>query len=168
MAKNWQLPGTQLNVPLLSTGALAGLIATIPMTLFMLLMHRLLPKWQKYALPPERITHELSERTGAHKYLDKPRLLGATLVSHFGYGAFMGTLYGTLSKRITLPLPAAVKGGIFGVIIWAGSYLGWLPAMNMAAAGTEEPLRRNGLMIGAHVVWGVTTGIITNVVERNL
>ena len=166
MAKDWHFPGTQLNVPLLSTGAFAGLIATIPMTLFMLLMHRLLPQWQKYALPPERITHELSERTGTDKFLDKPRLLGATLVSHFGYGAFMGTLYGTLSKRSKIPLPAAVKGSIFGVIIWAGSYLGWLPAMDMAAAGTEEPLRRNALMIGAHVIWGATTGIITSLLER--
>ena len=164
MAKGWQLPGTQLNVPLLSSGALAGLIATIPMTLFMLLMHRLLPRWQKYALPPERITHELSERAGTDKFLDKPRLLGATLVSHFGYGAFMGTLYGMLRKRVKLP--AAVKGSIFGVIIWAGSYLGWLPAMDMAAAGTEEPLRRNALMIGAHVIWGATTGIITDVLEH--
>lgn len=166
MAKDWQLPGTRLNVPLLSTGAIAGLIATMPMTLFMLLMHRLLPRWQKYALPPERITHELSERTGTDKYLNKPRLLVATLASHFGYGAFMGTLYGTLSKRIKLPLPAAVKGSIFGVIIWTGSYLGWLPAMDMKAAATKEPPQRDALMVAAHVVWGATTGIITSLLER--
>ena len=47
---------------LVGTGALAGVIATVPMTLFMLLMHRLLPKWQQYALPPERITTRLAKR----------------------------------------------------------------------------------------------------------
>lgn len=165
MAKDWQSTGTRLHISLLSTGALAGLIATIPMTLFMLLMHRLLPQWQKYALPPERITHELSERIGADKYLNKPRLLWATLASHFGYGASMGTLYGTLSKRI--PLPAVVKGIIFGVLIWAGSYLGWLPAMDMKAAATKEPPQRDALMVAAHVVWSATTGIIDDVLNDN-
>ena len=36
---------------LIGIGSVAGLIATIPMTLFMLLMQQVLPKWQKYALP---------------------------------------------------------------------------------------------------------------------
>ena len=43
-------------------GAIAGFLGTIPMTIFMLAMHRFLPKWQRYALPPQKITEELADR----------------------------------------------------------------------------------------------------------
>jgi hypothetical protein len=46
----------------ITNSALAGMIATFPMTMFMLLMGRFLPKWQHYNLPPEAITDELAER----------------------------------------------------------------------------------------------------------
>ena len=74
-------------------GSVAGLIATIPMTLFMLLMQQLLPKWQKYALPPERITTELAKRAKVGKHMNKPQRVGATLIMHFGYGSNMGIFY---------------------------------------------------------------------------
>ena len=52
-------------------GSVAGIIATIPMTLFMLLMQQLLPKWQQYALPPERITTALAKRAEVGKHMNK-------------------------------------------------------------------------------------------------
>ena len=36
--------------------ALAGCLATVPMTLTMLGLHRYLPFWQRHSLPPEKIT----------------------------------------------------------------------------------------------------------------
>ncbi|MHB8600140.1 MAG: hypothetical protein ACYDER_25435 [Ktedonobacteraceae bacterium] len=45
-------------------GALAGTIATFPMTAFMLLMMRALPCRQHYNLPPEKLTDELAKRAG--------------------------------------------------------------------------------------------------------
>src|SRR5215471_6507464 len=83
-------------------GSVAGIIATIPMTLFMLLMQQLLPKWQKYDLPPERITTELTKRAEEGKHMNNPQRVGTTLIAHFGYGSSMGTLYGPLSRRIHL------------------------------------------------------------------
>jgi hypothetical protein len=47
----------------------------------------------------------------------------------------------------------------FGLAVWAVSYLGWLPAAGILSPATEHPARRNALMIGAHVVWGATTGL---------
>ncbi len=138
-------------------GAVVGFVATIPMTLFMLLMHRLLPKWQKYALPPEAITHELSERVDLAKHMDKPLLLGATVVSHFAYGTVMGMIYSVTAQR--LPLPAILKGILFGVGVWVGSYLGLLPALNISQSGDKEPWRRILLMIGAHIIWGASTSV---------
>lgn len=150
---------------LFGAGAIAGAIATIPMTLFMLAMQRLLPNWQKYALPPERITDQIAKRLGLKKHMDKQERVGVSLMSHFGYGASMGSFYSSLANRI--PLPAVLKGMLFGLLVWAGSYLGWLPAMNMPSSAPNEPPRRNLLMIGAHLIWGATTGLVTDFLESH-
>lgn len=67
-------------------GVLAGLIATLPMTAFMLLMQRLLPKVQQFALPPERITAEIAERAGVKVHMNKAEQVAASLVSHLATG----------------------------------------------------------------------------------
>ncbi len=147
------------NGPFLS-GTIAGLIATIPMTIFMLIMHRILPSWQRYAVPPEKLTKEIAERANVRQHMNKPQLLGASLVSHFGYGATMGTLYTTLTRKIALP--PIYKGTLFGLIVWAASYLGWLPVAGFSVAAPEEPARRNILMIVSHIIWGATTGLLSD------
>src|SRR5947208_2337804 len=93
---------TKLPLPF-GAGTIAGLVATIPMTLSMLLLQRILPKQHRYALPPERITKELARRVGVKQHLNKRQRLGATLISHFGYGASMGALYTPFAPRIPLP-----------------------------------------------------------------
>ncbi len=140
-------------------GAIAGLIATGPMTLFMLATQRLLPKEHQYALPPEIITGELAQRMNVRPHLNKPQLLGATLVSHFSYGTGMGMLYSPLSK---IPLPGAIKGMLFGVMVWAASYLVVLPMIGMSESGHREPGLRNLMMISAHVVWGSVMGAVAD------
>ncbi|GAC1361953.1 MAG: hypothetical protein NVSMB44_16530 [Ktedonobacteraceae bacterium] len=145
-------------------GAAAGSAGTVPMTLFMLAAHRLLPGWQKYALPPEKITQETAERVDIR--MDKPQLLGATLVAHLGYGASMGSLYSLFAER--LALPAALKGSLFGIVVWGASYLGWLPAANFSVAAPDEPARRNVMMIMAHIVWGAVTGVTVEQIEHRL
>jgi hypothetical protein len=47
-------------------------------------------------------------------------------------------------------------GAAAGVLVWAASYFGWARAFGMKPAN-EHPARRNAIMIGAHVVWGVVT-----------
>lgn len=145
-------------------GSVAGIIATIPMTLFMMLMQQVLPKWQKYALPPERITTELAKRAEVGKHMNKSQRVGATLLMHFGYGSNMGMLYAPLARKIHLP--PALKGAIFGLLVWAGSYLGIAPTLELSEAAPKQPLQRNMLMIGAHLVWGTTLGITEDMLER--
>src|SRR5581483_746981 len=101
-------------------GTLAGFVATLPMTVFMLATQRFLPRRQQYRLPPEMITTELARRAHVRHRLNKQQILAATTVSHFGYGAAMGAVYGPLQKRV--PLPAIVQGVIFGIVVWAASY----------------------------------------------
>jgi uncharacterized membrane protein YagU involved in acid resistance len=142
-------------------GAIAGFIGTIPMTVFMLTTQRFLPHGQRYALPPEIITQELAHRAHVRHHMNKQAVLAATLVSHLGYGATMGLLYTPFARK--LPLPAALKGILFGLMVWVGSYLGLLPLLGMWESAYVEPSRRNLMMIGAHAVWGASTGVAARV-----
>ncbi len=140
-------------------GALAGLAATAPMTLAMKLMHEQLPPEEKYPLPPRQVAEGLAEAAGVNEYLDEEEREAATWASHFAYGGACGALYGALSGR-ALGRHAALSGAGFGMAVWAGSYLGLLPAAGILSPATEHPARRNALMITAHVVWGVTAALV--------
>jgi len=144
----------------LGEGACAGLLATVPMTLFMLAAQRMLPQWQQYALPPEILTDKFTRLVGLRKHMDKPQLLIASFVSHLSFGATAGAIFGPLTRIV--PLPSVLKGSIFGLVVWLANYLGWLPVVGMPEAATRQPIHRNALMIAAHVIWGAATGALTN------
>ena len=144
-------------------GATAGFIATIPMTIFMLSTQRFLPKGQRYDLPPEIITKELTERAHVRQHMNKAQILAATTVSHFGYGTMMGVLYSIVGRR--LPLTSGFKGTLFGILIWAASYQALLPLFGFSETSDKETTRRNLMMIAAHVVWGAGTGLVTEVLS---
>lgn len=138
-------------------GALAGLAATGPMTLAMKLMHEQLPREEQYPLPPRQVTEGLAEKVGVNEHLAEEERKAATWASHFAYGAACGALYGAVSGERLDEHPVLAGVG-FGLAVWAGSYLGGLPAAGIISPATEHPARRNALMIAAHVVWGATTG----------
>ncbi len=144
----------------------AGFTGTGPMTAFMLLTQRLLPKGQQYALPPEIITQDVARRLHWTFHLNKGQLLLATTAAHFGYGAVIATLYQPLEKRLSLP--AAMKGALFGFLIWAGSYLALLPIGGSSESAPKEPLQRNLLMILAHLIWGSTLGLVSKRLEQGI
>jgi uncharacterized membrane protein YagU involved in acid resistance len=137
-------------------GAAAGWIATLPMTITMLSGWMLLPKRERYPLPPREIVGVLAERLGQEEKFSDDALMGVTLFSHFLYGAMAGSVYTALEKRVALK--DSWKGSLAGLLLWAGSYLGWLPLVRILKPATQHPWRRNVLMIVAHLVWGMTLG----------
>ena len=144
-------------------GALAGLAAAAPMTLAMKLMYEALPEKEQYPLPPRQVMEGMAEKAGVNEHLDEEERETATWVSHFAFGTACGALYGALSEGLdSLDVPPALAGVGFGVAVWAGSYLGWLPAAGIISPATEHPPRRNALMIAAHVVWGATAGMLVD------
>jgi uncharacterized membrane protein YagU involved in acid resistance len=142
----------------LAVGALAGLAATAPMTLFMQHMYQQLPARERYPLPPSEIVEELTEQAGVDDQIDQSEHVALTLLAHFGYGAATGALYAPLAHAFHPP--TMLDGAAFGLGVWSASYLGLLPALGILRPATEHPARRNALMIGAHVVWGVALGLI--------
>src|SRR3954467_13344051 len=112
-----------------AAGASAGLAATGPMTLVMAAGRELLPEHEQYSLPPRIITERPAQAAGVAHRLDDDETEAATAVGHFGYGAGTGAVDGLPAPP--LPFGPALNGIAFGLGVWAGSYLGWLPAAGL-------------------------------------
>jgi uncharacterized membrane protein YagU involved in acid resistance len=138
--------------------AVSGFLATVPMTIVMEAMHRRLPWRERYALPPREITMNLADAAGVKKQLPEGGRFAATMAGHFGYGTLVGALYAPLSRKVQAP--AVVKGALFGILVWTVSYLGVLPVIRVLPPATEQPQRRNELMIASHIVWGIALALI--------
>lgn len=138
--------------------SLGGLAATLPMTVAMEAMFRRLSLPQRHPLPPRTISMRLADTLGMKHELDEQQRLAVTLLNHFAYGTAAGAVYGLLGRRL---LPGVLGGAVYGLGVWAGSYLGLLPATGLYPSAEEESARRNALMIAAHLVWGAALGTVT-------
>lgn len=142
-------------------GAIAGLIAAVPMSLAMSLMFRFLPWNEKYDLPPRQIMLNIAGMAGVRGNInDEPVETIATGLGHFGYSAATGAAYSVLIADLPFPVPA--KGLFAGLLLYVLSYLGWLPAFNILPPATDHPRGRRLLMVIAHLIWGLITAIAVN------
>ena len=142
----------------LIVGGLAGLAATVPMTMAMTRIHRRLPWQQRYALPPRIITDRISDRAPVPATLLPSKGPERALAAHFLFGGATGSAYGLLTSTTSLK-PTVTSGVMYGLGIWTISYLGWVPAANLMPPATRQPRERNAMMIAAHIVWGAALGI---------
>jgi uncharacterized membrane protein YagU involved in acid resistance len=149
----------------LLAGAIAGTVATAPMTVAMKALQQAAPSARWRAIPPREITRELAQRAGLAPARNGAAEDAATTLNHFGYGGAVGALYPYTAAR--LPAPTLVRGMAFGVGVWAASYLGWLPAAGILRPATREPAGRNAMMIGAHLVWGAATALLADRLARS-
>lgn len=127
----------------------------MPMTIAMKVMHDQLPADEQYPLPPRLILESVTDKAGAENELDEDTETGLAYLGHFAYGTSVGAIYPLLVRE-----PSAATGVLFGLGVWTGSYLGYLPALGILTPATEHPARRNALMIAAHVVWGAALGAL--------
>ena len=146
-------------------GAIAGFSATAAMTLAMAAMYRRLTPKERYPLPPGEITSKITEDLGMAGSLDEQLQVDLTLAGHFGYGAAAGAIYPTFARGLPGSSPL-LNGTFYGLLVWAVSYLGWLPAFGILRPATEHPAGRNIVMLLAHVVWGGATGAVADGLAR--
>jgi uncharacterized membrane protein YagU involved in acid resistance len=149
-----------------AAGAAAGLLATVPMTAAMKLAQHALPPHQRHPLPPRRITLRALRKVGLrpHIHLNEAQRRGLTLAAHFGYGTGAGALFGLFAPRNTRE---AVSAGVgYGLLVWAASYLGLMPALDLHPSATRESPGRNAMMIAAHVAWGAALGAGAGALHR--
>ncbi len=96
--------------------------------------------------------------------MDEKQRTVTALTAHFAYGAGAGAVYGPVSRVV--PLPPVIKGAVYGLLVWAASYMGWLPVMDMPEAATDETAKRNAMMIVAHLVFGSVLGVLADLLDR--
>jgi len=131
----------------------AGLLATFPMTLWMLAGDRLLPHQKEERLPPEEITKNIADTTGLEAVKNhKPTREAVSTINHYMVGAAAALPFLLLGK------PSVGKGVFYGFLVWFGNYAGILPNLHLYPPATQKSARMNTLMLVAHLIWGASLG----------
>ena len=106
--------------------------------------------------PPERIVEAALDAADVDTTTDASE---DVLRSHpTTPSASVRLLFSVLHPRRRLPGPAIVHGVAFGMMVWALSYLGWVPGLGiLPPAHRDRPGRRRTMVLG-HVVYGAVLG----------
>jgi uncharacterized membrane protein YagU involved in acid resistance len=141
-------------------GALAGLVGTAAMTVFMKpgLVRLLPPRWKPDEFVPLQVVQWGQEIAGDATRLSEPAEAGAAAAVHLAYGAAMGALYAVLREALDRP-PAAALGAGWGVAVWAAGYQGWMPAAGVRPPTTHQPPTKWLVPVANHLVYGVATAL---------
>jgi hypothetical protein len=137
-------------------GALAGAAATLPMSAVMAAADR---AGMMGKHPPEVIVEKGMRRSGVRA--DETTEDAVTLVAHFGFGAAAGAVFGLINRRAAHRRSTWIAEGIaFGLVVYAVSYKGWIPALNILPRPEHDRPGRQPSMIAAHVVFGAALGAL--------
>lgn len=140
----------------LGEGVLGGAVGTAAFTGLMLGAKRVGLLGE---LPPREITRRaLEQATGE----PQPRRLVnvATAISHLAFGVAAGALFAVGARRLQTRVPNTVLGTAFGALVWAASYAGWAPALDLMPKPTEDRPDRPLISFLGHVVFGGVLGAL--------
>jgi uncharacterized membrane protein YagU involved in acid resistance len=140
--------------PLLLSGFLTGIAATLPMTVYMLTI-RQLASIQK-PLPPLEISRNVAGKIGLEPHLTQQNLFKLSSFFHLLYGGLAGTFFIPTTRR--MPVSPLTRGSLYGLLVWADSYLGWLPITRTYPPPTQNTVQMNILIVTSHLVWGAILG----------
>lgn len=107
-------------------------------------------------LPPRKITDRALDAVGAGDASRPVRSLAAA-ANHLAFGMACGALYASLGRARRFA-PEPIPGILFGTLVWAVSYAGWVPAARILPPPQDDDPKRVATMIGAHVVYGAALG----------
>ncbi len=129
-------------------GAMAGVLATMPMSLVMQAAQRagLLGKH-----PPRAITEKAMHAAGVHPSSGAVKTMSTA--NHFLIGAGLGGVFGVLSRTVP-PLRTGIGGMVFGLSVWGASYEKLIPSLGLLPPASRDQPGRPLAMAGAHMVFG--------------
>ncbi len=132
-------------------GAIAGVVATLPMTLLILAART---AGLLRTPPPAEMAANLARRADAEKALQSPTFEASWLAGHLGIGAACGAAY-ALARPI-LPTSRMLSGLASGGAVWSFGYLGLMPALDLYPWPDEDSRSRIAVMIAAHAIYGLS------------
>lgn len=148
----------------LARGAAGGVAGTVVFTAFMWGAQRLGLLGE---MPPTTLTRRTVEAlTGVRP--PRPALRVLTTIGHFAYGAGTGALFGFAVRSLAArgssrAHTATLAGAGFGALVYAVSYMGWVPAVGlMPPPHRDRPARPLVTFLG-HLLFGGVLGAIARV-----
>jgi len=142
-------------------GALGGYVATWPMSRWMEWLDEAKVERPESTLPPRTITME-ALTAPAEGPVPESVAQPTTLTAHYGYGMATGCIYPLLVLPKRGMVEAAISGAGYGLTVWVASYCGLLPAVGSSARASNRSARVNGIMISAHLIWGLGLGVTSH------
>jgi hypothetical protein len=150
----------------LAAYAAAGVVATVPMSMVMLVGGA---TGRMGTPPPRRIVDEAVERAPGEAPSSGTRDAAATAL-HFALGSVVAVgvaPFLMLLRRVTpAPLRASLAGASFGTAVYAMNYAGLAPALGILPPPTRDRPGRQPTMLAAHLVYGVVVAALAQVFGR--
>ncbi len=147
-------------------GAVAGLVGTTLMTAAMVLLKK--AGMAPGKLAPREITENLEQKLGVRSYLSEPAFEASWLMLHFGYGTMSGVGYALTQKVFNREERPFLIGLVFGILLWALGYCGWLPLIGLYPPPTRLSKRKIGAeLIMTHLVYGTSVAATHRVSRTN-
>jgi hypothetical protein len=137
-------------------GAWAGMVATVPMSAWMLVAQQGGFLGQA---PPRKIVRRLLGKSRVPWGWRRDHRLTSTL-GHFAFGAAAGALFGAVVPRKLGRPTRTLLGSGYGVAIWAAAYAWLLPALDLMPPPRRDRPGRPRAMLLAHVVFGAVLGAL--------
>lgn len=145
-----------------AAGAVAGTLATVPMSAVMLGAQRLGLMGEQ---PPRKVTDEAVEAVDAEA--DDTTRDRLTVLAHLGFGAAGGVPLALVLRCLPASLArlgrrrtAAAAGAAYGLAVWTSAYMGWVPALGIMPRADHDRPGRPESMIAAHLVYGGALGAL--------
>lgn len=138
-------------------GARAGLVATAAMSLLMLAARA---AGLTGRLPPARLADEVTEELPPAGQPTREQRNALAAMLHFGFGAALGGLFGLATSGLRRIGASTALGVGFGTAVYAISYLGWMPALNILPPATEDRPGRSITMLLGHWLFGGVLGAL--------
>jgi uncharacterized membrane protein YagU involved in acid resistance len=153
-------------------GAAGGLAGGTAMTVMITqVAPRVAPQSMLPSTPaPIKFVRWTERATGHRRALSQGEEKGAGLAAHALFSAASGAAYALARTRLApvaaLPTPAA--GVAFGLLVWAATFQGALPALGVMPRTTDHRPRRWPAPLMGHSLFGVVTAVVTEKAQGRL
>ena len=113
-------------------------------------------------LPPRRITEATIAAVPKVEATSEETINALSVGAPLGFGAAAGALFAVGYRISRWARPAPLGGMIFGLAVWAVSYVGWIPALGIMPPHQRDRPGRAESMVLAHMVYGLVLGTLVS------